>query len=99
MTNYIDRDSLYERLEEEYQQIVKVYSDADSVPYIMGFGEAIDALKNEPSETNLHKIEYGDWININNRKVKCSRCSLIRDIITQDAWNFCPACGAKMLED
>lgn len=28
----------------------------------------------------------------------CSVCGLRRNIETQEAWNFCPNCGAKMLK-
>lgn len=55
--------------------------------------------RNEPAETNLHKIEHGKWVHMNNKEVKCSHCSLIRNITTQDGWNFCPSCGAKMNGD
>lgn len=98
MAKYIDADSLYEKLEKRYQKIVENYSDLDAQRYIMGFGEAINALKNEPA-ANVTEDEEGEWIRINDKEVKCSCCSLIRNITTQEGWNFCPSCGVLMLED
>lgn len=95
---YINADNLYERLEKRYRQIVENYSEFDAQQYIMGFGEAINALKNEPA-ANVTEDEEGNWIRINDKEVCCSRCRLIRNITTQDGWNFCPGCGALMLED
>lgn len=98
MAKYINADKLYEKLEKRYQKIIENYSDLDAQQYIMGFGEAINALKNEPA-ADVSEDEEGEWIRINDKEVKCSCCSLIRNIATQEGWNFCPSCGVLMLED
>ncbi len=98
MVRYIDKDSLYERLEKRYRQLAENYADLDAQQYLMGFGEVINALKNEPA-INVSEDEEGSWVRINNKEVCCSCCGLIRNITTQEGWNFCPKCGILMLED
>lgn len=98
MAKYINADSLYERLEKRCDEITKHCGGPEVKQYIMGFREAIDTLKNEPA-ANVDEDEVGNWIRINDKEVCCSRCGLIRNITTQEGWNFCPSCGVLMLED
>lgn len=108
MAKYINVDSLYERLEKRYRQIVENYSDLDAQHYIMGFREAINCLKNEPA-ADVQEVkhakdlqserEFSSWT------FECSRCHFFDDdtycIDSQiGSIKYCPNCGAKMdLED
>lgn len=59
-----------------------------------------DALLHKIQERyDVHEDEEGKWLRMNNKEVKCSYCSLIRNITTQEGWRFCPSCGALMLEE
>lgn len=45
-------------------------------------------------------VVYGKWILDAKNHCHCSRCLCGRNIETQIGWNYCPACGVKMiLED
>lgn len=96
MRRYIDADSLYERLEKRYHQIVENYSDLDAQQYIMGFWEAINALKNEPAATDVQEVKHGKWLpyRFGLEVVKCSICGAVYE--GGDSFGFCPKCGAKM---
>lgn len=99
MRRYIDADSLYERLEKRYQEIVENYAEFDAQQYIMGFGEAINALKNEPA-ADVQEVKHAK--NLQNRFKWTFECSLCHwcneDTYCNDAseFKFCPNCGAKM---
>lgn len=97
MTTYIDKDALLHKLQERHRELVRDYGDYHR--YVMGFGEAIKLIEKEPASTDVHEDEEGEWIRMNNKEVKCSCCSLIRNITTQEGWRFCPSYGALMLED
>lgn len=98
MTKYINADDLCKRLEKRCDEITKYCGGPEIRQYIMGFREAIGILKNEPV-ADVHEDEEGEWIRMNNKEVKCSCCSLIRNITTQEGWRFCPSCGTLMLEE
>lgn len=97
MTTYIDKDALLHKMQERYDNSERDYGYYDQ--YVMGFGAALELFKTAPVETNVHEDVEGKWIRMNNKEVKCSCCSLIRNITTQEGWKFCPSCGALMLED
>ena len=90
MATYIDKDALLHKMQERHEDLKN---------YIMAFGEAIKLIENAPAETDVHEDVEGKWVRMNNKEVKCSRCSLIRNITTQEGWRFCPSCGALMLEE
>lgn len=62
------------------------------------FREILSELKNEPT-ADVEEIKHAKWEMIGNYKVECTNCHHIRDIKTQCGWNFCPACGAKIMEE
>lgn len=97
MSTYIDKDALLHKMQERHGELARDYGDYDN--YVMGFGDAIELLENAPTETDVHEDVEGKWVRMNNKEVKCSCCSLIRNITTQEGWRFCPSCGALMLED
>lgn len=97
MAKYIDKDALLNKMQERHEDLARDYN-GDSEEYGMGFGDAMQLLEDEPA-ADLSEDEVGNWIRINDKEVKCSRCSLIRNIATQEGWNFCPSCGVWMLED
>lgn len=99
MATYIDKDSLCERLEKRCYEITKYCGEPEVKQYMMGFREAINVLEKAPAVTDIHEDVEGKWIRMNAKEVKCSCCSLIRNITTQEGWRFCPSCGALMLED
>ena len=97
MASYIDKDALLHKMQERHDDIARDYGDYDN--YVMGFGDAMEYLENAPVETGVHEDVEGKWVRMNNKEVKCSCCSLIRNIKTQEGWRFCPSCGSFMLED
>lgn len=98
MTTYIDKDALLHKMQELHKALVENYGDYDC--YVMGFGDAIAFLKKKaPAVTDVQNDVEWKWIRMNDKEVKCSCCSLIRNITTQEGWKFCPSCGALMLED
>lgn len=97
MARYIDKDALLYKMQERHDNLAKDYGDYDH--YVVGFGDAIELLENASAETDVQKEVEGKWVRMNNKEVKCSCCSLIRNITTQEGWKFCPSCGALMLED
>lgn len=97
MATYIDKDALLHKMQEWYEELVNVFGNYDY--HARGFGEAIELIEKAPIVTDVHEDEEGKWVRMNDKEVKCSCCSLIRNITTQEGWRFCPSCGALMLED
>lgn len=97
MATYIDKDALLHKMKERHGELARDYGDYDN--YVMGFGDALELLENAQAETDVHENVEGKWVRMNNKEVKCSCCSLIRNITTQEGWRFCPSCGALMLEE
>lgn len=97
MTTYIDKDALLHKLQERREELTNVFGNYDY--YARGFSDAIKLIEKAPAVTDVHEDEEGEWIRMNNKEVKCSCCSLIRNITTQEGWKFCPSCGVLMLED
>lgn len=97
MKTYVNKDALLHKMQERHEDLKKNYCKYDN--YVMGFGEAIKIIEKTPAVTYVHEDEEGEWIRMNDKEVKCSCCSLIRNITTQEGWRFCPSCGALMLED
>lgn len=97
MATYIDKDALLHKMQERHRELARYCSYYNS--YVMRFADAIKLLENAPAEIDAHEDVEGKWVRMNNKEVKCSCCSLIRNITTQEGWRFCPSCGALMLED
>lgn len=103
MSKYIDADSLYERLEQRYRQIVEKYADLDAQQYIMGFGEAVNALKNEPA-ADVQEVKHAKWVH-SGEYTQCSSCEHVTDDFCYDDEmnmilpHYCSNCGAMMEED
>lgn len=97
MSKYVDIDALLHKMQERHGELARDYGDYDN--YVMGFSEAIKLIEKAPAATDVHEDEEGKWLRINNKEVKCSCCSLIRNITTQEGWRFCPSCGALMLDE
>lgn len=97
MAKYIDKDALLYKMQERYKEFANVFGNYDY--YAREFGDAIKLIEKAPVVTDVHEDVEGKWVRINNKEVKCSCCSLIRNITTQEGWRFCPSCGALMLED
>lgn len=107
MSKYIDADSLYERLEQRYRQIVEKYADLDAQQYIMGFGEAVNALKNEPA-ADVQEVKHAKWVHYG-EYAQCSNCEHVTDDICYEGDNdsgyytvlphYCSNCGSKMEND
>ena len=47
-------------------------------------------------DAGYRKQSEGEWISQTEHASFCSKCGAIRNIETQEFWNFCPHCGAKM---
>lgn len=58
------------------------------------------AVLNRLPAADVAPVVYGKWILDAKNHCHCSRCLCGRNIETQIGWNYCPACGVKMiLED
>lgn len=97
MPKYIDKDALLYKMQERYKEFANVFGNYDY--YAREFCDAIKLIEKAPVVTDVHEDVEGKWVRISNKEVKCSCCSLIRNITTQEGWRFCPSCGALMLED
>lgn len=82
MSRYIDADKLMKELNE-----VQIENDE----YYKGLGKAKLIVYDQPTAD-----VGGEWIRMNDKEVCCSCCGLIRNITTQEGWNFCPKCGMKI---
>lgn len=103
MPKYINADNLYEKLEKRYRQIVENYAEFDAQQYIMGFGEAINAIKNEPA-ADVQEVKHGHWTICYKSAYKWAKCYCsvcgkpngVGGIISNQKKPYCPNCGAKM---
>lgn len=96
MPRYVDLDKLVDALDKRYKTLGKQYGFGDM--YVRGYGEAINDMEDEP-EVDVQEVKRGRWELIGKNVSKCTACGCARDIRTQIGWNFCPTCGAKMLEE
>ena len=99
MSRYIDKDALLHKMQERHGELARYCGGPEVKQYMMGFSEAIKLIEKAPAVTDVHEDEEGEWVRMNNKEVKCSCCSLIRNITTQEGWRFCPSCGTLMLKD
>lgn len=97
MATYIDKDALLHKMQERREELTNIFGNYDC--YVNGFGDAIKLIEKAPAVTDMREDVEGKWVRMNNKEVKCSCCSLIRNITTQEGWRFCPSCGALMLEE
>lgn len=90
MANYIDTDAL---------GIGKANPEVfENKAYADGWNLAVDIILSAPA-ADVQKVKRAKWEIVDNYKAECTNCHRIRNIKTQCYWNFCPACGTKMLED
>lgn len=88
MSRYIDAEKLEQRL--------RVFSDwcrdkrKDGVDFVLN-----GVLADNPT-ADVQEVRHGKWELIESDVSKCTVCGCLRNIETQDGWNFCPNCGAKM---
>lgn len=62
--------------------------------------EEIEEMLSLLPAADVAPVVYGKWILDAKNHCHCSRCLCGRNIETQIGWNYCPACGVKMiLED
>ena len=48
---------------------------------------------------DVQEVKHGKWELIGKNVSKCTSCGCARNIKTQFGWNFCPVCGARMVEE
>lgn len=89
MTTYIDKDALLHKMQERHRELVRYCSYYSS--YVMRFEDVIELIENASAVTDMCEDVEGKWVRMNNKEVKCSCCSLIRNITTQEGWRFCPS--------
>ena len=83
--------------EEARQWFLKVYSEIKGKGYVdeneEAYELAIKALEQEP--------KTGHWIKIvvnGQHKIRCDKCNYIEPEYATHIRNYCPNCGAKMVE-
>lgn len=100
MARYIDADAFDKRLEQaeiEAQRNQK-YVFASAINVIRG------NLLSFPS-ADVRENVHGEWIAegalFHGIKFKCNRCgeTTVESFMYKPRWNFCPICGAIMLEE
>ena len=101
MSRYIDADEYLHELEELIRARLDWRSDGRNE--IQGLDVAICELENQPT-ADVVEVKRGEWIDIwednsYNKFCKCSVCD--RWSIKQYAsdMNYCPNCGARMVEE
>ncbi len=84
------------------------YIDANKIPYFNYSDdntatEGVDytlkgVIENRVPTEDVRPERYGEWIQVDDNKCKCSKCDIIALIALYPHGdkNFCPNCGAKM---
>lgn len=94
MPKYIELEKALESLQHKYENM---YGCNPS--FYAGYQFALENLKRIKS-ADVAPVVHGEWILDAKNHCHCSRCLYGRNIETQIGWNYCHACGAKMiLED
>lgn len=97
---YIDKDNLLQLFRDSYRgckaEIAKGRNEFDTA--FTGYKSCMSLAENMPT-ADVQEVKQGKWNYYTKTNVICSCCNFIRNIETQIAWEFCPKCGAKMLED
>lgn len=93
MAEYIDRESLYKKMEGRYKYSSGKARDAYRI--------SIDDILDEPS-ADVAPVRHGEWLWLDGcgERVACSECLEIffatDDVNAGNEWDFCPKCGTKM---
>lgn len=104
--NYIALDMAIKALEQEPCE--DTISRADAIKRVSKclkgvFVEYEDIARKMFAEDKVpsvqSKIKTGHWINIDETHSKCDRCGAVFEISSENGEaNYCPHCGAKMIE-
>ena len=102
MARYIDADALKDKMFNYYDCVNRDTGKCNYKGETLMSYEVVDMIEdcidNAPT-ADVEEIKHAKLEMIGNYKVECTNCHHIRDIKTQCGWNFCPACGAKMMEE
>lgn len=106
MPEYIDKSVVLDQISKQklfYDEERKQSGDCLEEMNCVGAENGLTALEDIISDipaADVAPVVYGKWILDAKNHCHCSRCLCGRNIETQIGWNYCPACGVKMiLED
>ena len=94
----IDADALVENIKSEIDDDKEIYSDdKTSVIFRAGMKTVIRIVKNQDT---VDPVKHGWWIICQeiDRKLKCSQCGCHTVWMDEVVPNYCPYCGARMIE-
>lgn len=105
MSRYIDKDALFEKMQDWSDAIERDY-DGDSEEYAMGFREAMEYLENAPT-ADVQEVRHAEWVHYG-EYVQCCNCEHVTDDIYYEGDmdsgyytvlpRYCSNCGCKMEE-
>lgn len=93
MTEYIERESLYE----------KAYWHGEHPDVGNPFPDGVDAIDIKDVDAipaaDVAPVRHGRWVpafHVGDCCYRCSECQFLRDAYLLDIGKYCPNCGAKM---
>lgn len=99
MHEYIDREKIIKKLNDDIDRCYML--GVDGVGLIT---DLIDTIKKQHT-ADVQEVKHGHWIEQKNSvdlRISCSVCGYCyteADTSSEERFNFCPSCGAKMDED
>lgn len=106
MAEYIERKSVYHEIEELKERVIegsKTDTPEEKEALLLklyGFNYALAVVSMYPEE-DVQPVRHGRWITVvetdGKEHSKCADCQMELDGL-EDAYSFCPHCGAKMDE-
>lgn len=98
MARLIDADALVENIKSEIDDDKEIYpDDKTSIMFRAGMKTVIRIVKNQDT---VDPVKHGHWIICPefDHKLKCSQCGCHTVWMDDVVPNYCPYCGARMIE-
>lgn len=102
MPEYIEREALIKDINETVVFTVRKGVQLPTAE-MRGANKVIDRIKSSPT-ADVIEVRHGEWLefedNFLDTLYQCSACKedfvLIEGTPSENRWNYCPNCGAKM---
>lgn len=93
MSDLISRSALIEYLEK--------VTVTEGITFETGFKQILTDIKNQPT-VEAKPVVHGEWKYDWLGEYICSNCYervTVKEVMGEPAWDWCPACGARMVKD